>query len=103
MTSSLQEVPAVGNVYRLLKNRMVVSGRSLINGRLSAWGCGPMTPRELEAGSIFTIANPPFPVPNFPGEYMVEVVCESVHYIICLTSDSYEPHLGDTNADSNSI
>jgi hypothetical protein len=101
MTWSLQEVPAVGSVYRLLKNRMVVTGRSLIDGRLI--GSGPMTPIELEAGSIFTIANPPFPVPNYTGEYMVEVASESVHYIICLTNDSYEPHRGDTNADSNSI
>jgi hypothetical protein len=99
MTSSLQEVPAVGNVYRLLQDRAAATGRSLDGGRLI--GSGPIDISELKAGSIFTLANTPFP--GLPGEYMAEVVCESVHYIVCLTSDIYEPHRGDTNADSNSI
>ncbi len=90
MASSLQEAPAAGNTYRLLQNRMAVTGRSLVGSSLIK--TGPMTPIELKAGTIFTVANPPLPVPNHPGQYLAEVVHEAVHYIITMENGTYEPY-----------
>jgi hypothetical protein len=70
---------------------MAVTGRSLVGSKLIK--TGPMTtPIELKAGTIFTVANPPFPVPNYPGQYLAEVVHESVNYIIAMENGTYEPY-----------
>lgn len=86
MNESLNVTPTVGCSYRLLKDVLAASGRSLLDGKLI--GSGPISVSSMMPGSIFTVVNPPLEDPD--GKWMVEVMCGDTNYIICLTSGNFE-------------